>query len=163
MRTVQAPRSFARLFSVLVLGTVLVLLFARLSRPREKPVGLSTPATSNTVSSGSRTVTTSRNRVRKPKVATIEVPEPGTARLAAFQALASVEEEQTTPELRSFLDQTAVPALSNLALGGGDLSERLQAVMVLLQVNTTASQSALQTLRRTVTDEMVQRALRGSN
>jgi hypothetical protein len=47
------------------------------------------------------------------------------------------------------------------AVQGADLSERLQAVMILQQVNSAASRQALETLRQTATEDAVQRALRG--
>jgi HEAT repeat protein len=85
----------------------------------------------------------------------------GSARLAAYQALAGIEGERATPELRAFLDQKAVPTLRMQAVQGADLSERLQAVMILQQVNSAASRQALETLRQTATEDAVQRALRG--
>lgn len=83
------------------------------------------------------------------------------ARLAGFQALAGTEESRSTSELRAFLDQTAVPTLINSAIQGKDLPERLQAVMILLQVNSAASQEALRALKQNSKDEAIQQALRG--
>jgi hypothetical protein len=77
--------------------------------------------------------------------------------------LAGVPQEQATPELRLFFDQSAVPALLGSALQGKDLAERLQAVMILRQVNSPASRQAIETLRRNAKEEAIQRALLGSN
>jgi HEAT repeat protein len=83
-------------------------------------------------------------------------------RLAAYESLVGLDESQSTPELRAYFDQTMVPALVPEAQQGKDLSGRLQAVMLLQQIDSPAAQQALAALQQTVTEETVLRALRGT-
>jgi HEAT repeat protein len=90
--------------------------------------------------------------------------EPDSAvRLAGYEALVGLDETRSTPELRAYFDLSVVPALVPAAQQGKDLSERLQAVMLLQQIDTPAAQQALATLRQTVKDDATLRALGGAN
>ena len=64
-------------------------------------------------------------------------------------------------ELLHVVSESGLASLRLWIREPADLSERLQAVMILQQVNSAASRQALETLRQTATEDAVQRALRG--
>ena len=78
-----------------------------------------------------------------------------TARLAGMDLLAKTLHDNPTPELQSFFDQTAAPALKNTALAGETGGERMAAVIALIRASTPSAMSALQDLAQQSTDPRV--------
>jgi HEAT repeat protein len=81
-----------------------------------------------------------------------------TARIAGMDLLAKTLSDNPTPELQTFFDQTAAPALKNVALTGATSGERMAAVIALVRANTPSAMSALQDLAQQATDPKVQQS-----
>ena len=78
-----------------------------------------------------------------------------TARLAGMDLLAKTLHDNPTPELQTFFDQTAAPALKSAALTGEHGGERMAAVIALIRASTPSAMSALQDLAQQSTDPRV--------
>ena len=77
------------------------------------------------------------------------------ARIAGMDLLASSLRNNPTPEVQSYFDQTAAPALKNAALTGETSQERMAAVIALVRASTPSAMSALQDLAQQATDSRV--------
>ena len=77
------------------------------------------------------------------------------ARVAGMDLLASSLRNNPTPEVQTFFDQTAAPALKNTALTGESSHERMAAVIALVRASTPSAMSALQDLAQQATDPRV--------
>ena len=78
-----------------------------------------------------------------------------TARVAGMDLLASSLRNNPTPEVQTFFDQTAAPALKNTALTGESSYERMAAVIALVRASTPSAMSALQAIAQDATDPRV--------
>jgi HEAT repeat protein len=78
-----------------------------------------------------------------------------TARIAGMDLLASSLRNNPTPEVQTYFDQTAAPALKNTALTGDSSYERMAAVIALVRANTPSAMSVLQDLAQQATDPRV--------
>jgi len=81
-----------------------------------------------------------------------------TARVAGMDLLASSLRNNPTPEVQSYFDQTAAPALKNTALTGESNQERMAALIALVRASTPASMSAIQDLAQQSTDPRIQQS-----
>ncbi len=81
-----------------------------------------------------------------------------TARVAGMDLLASALRNNPTPEVQTFFDQTAAPALKNAALTGESGHERMAAVIALVRASTPSAISALQEVAQQATDPKVKDA-----
>jgi len=77
------------------------------------------------------------------------------ARVAGMDLLASSLRNNPTPEVQTFFDQTAAPALKNTALTGETSHERMAALIALVRASTPSAMSALQDLAQQATDPRV--------
>jgi HEAT repeat protein len=78
-----------------------------------------------------------------------------TARIAGMDLLASSLRSNPTPDVQTFFDQTAAPALKNTALTGESSFERMAALIALVRAGDAASMSALQDIAQQATDPRV--------
>jgi HEAT repeat protein len=78
-----------------------------------------------------------------------------TARVAGMDLLASSLRNNPTPEVQTFFDQTAAPALKNAALTGESSHERMAAVIALVRASTPSAIAALQEVAQQATDPRV--------
>ena len=81
-----------------------------------------------------------------------------TALTAGMDLLARTLRDNPTSELQNYFDQTAAPALQNMALSGETSSERIAAVIALIRASTPSAMSALQDIAQQSTDPRVQQA-----
>jgi HEAT repeat protein len=77
------------------------------------------------------------------------------ARVAGMDLLAKTLRDNPTTDLQNYFDQTAAPALKNLALTGETSQERMAAVIALTRASTPSAMSALQDLAQQATDPRV--------
>ena len=77
------------------------------------------------------------------------------ARVAGMDLLASSLRNNPTPEVQTFFDQTAAPALKNAALTGESSHERMAAVIALVRASTPSAISALQEVAQQATDPRI--------
>jgi HEAT repeat protein len=77
------------------------------------------------------------------------------ARIAGMDLLASSLQNNPSPEVQTFFDQTAAPALKNAALTGASSHERMAAVIALMRASSPSAISALQGVARQATDPRV--------
>jgi HEAT repeat protein len=80
------------------------------------------------------------------------------ARIAGMDLLASSLQNNATPAVQSFFDQTATPFLKNAALTGESTPERMGAVLALYRANTPAAIAALQEVAQQATDPRVKQS-----
>jgi len=78
--------------------------------------------------------------------------------LAAWQWLASSFQSDPGPEVISYFNETALPALREVALNDANFHHRLEAVMALSRAHTAESQVVLGEIVRLANDERVVRA-----
>jgi len=78
-----------------------------------------------------------------------------TVRIAGMDLLATSVHNNPTPEVQAYFDQTAAPALENLALTGETSQERMAAVIALIRASTPAAVQALQDVGQQATDPRV--------
>jgi HEAT repeat protein len=69
--------------------------------------------------------------------------DPAASRVAGLKFLAAQTARLNDPDFASTFDRLAVPELENLAMGGGDLQNKLASVMALKQARTPGSLQAL--------------------
>jgi HEAT repeat protein len=81
-----------------------------------------------------------------------------TARIAGMDLLASSLRNNPTPEVQTYFNQTAAPALENTALTGATSQERMAAVIALVRASTPSAMSALQDIAQQSTDPKVQQS-----
>jgi HEAT repeat protein len=77
------------------------------------------------------------------------------ARVAGMDLLAKTVHDNPTPELQTYFDQTAAPALKNTALTGETSNDRMAALIALVRASTPSAMSALQDLAQQATDPRV--------
>jgi hypothetical protein len=80
------------------------------------------------------------------------------ARMAGMDLVASSLHNNPTPELQTYFDQTAVPALKNAALTGESSHERMAAVIALVRAGTPSAMSALQVVAQQAMDPRVKQS-----
>ena len=77
------------------------------------------------------------------------------ARVAGMDLLAASLRDNPTPEVQTFFDQTAAPALKNSALTGETSHERMAAVIALVRASTPSAIAALQEVAQQSTDPRI--------